>query len=52
MWGSALGRISQTAALSLLVGGRLMAAGFTDRKVVGEVAENLVGQVRELIGWK
>ncbi|XTI85240.1 hypothetical protein V2W45_1373570 [Cenococcum geophilum] len=47
--GSALGRISQTAALSLLVGGWLVAAGFIDRKVIEEVAENLVGQARELI---
>jgi hypothetical protein len=52
VWGSALGRVSQTAALSLLVGGWLVAVGFTDRKVVEEVAENLVGQARELIDWK
>ena len=52
MWGSALGRANQTAALSLLVGGWLVAAGFIDRKVVEEAAENLVGQAWELVGWK
>ena len=35
-----------------LVGGWLVTAGFIDRKVVEEAAENLVGQARELIGWK
>jgi len=34
VWSSALGRVSQTAALSLLVGGWLVVAGFMDRKVV------------------
>ena len=43
MWGSALERVSQTAALSFLVGGWLVAAGFIDRKVVEEAGENLVG---------
>ena len=47
-----LGRVSQTAALNLLVGGWLVAVGFTDRKAVKEAAENLVGQARELVGWK
>lgn len=45
-----LGRVSQTAAFNLLVGGWLVAAGFTDRKAVKEAPENLVGQARELFG--
>ena len=46
VWGSALERVSQTAALSLLVGGWLVAARFIDRKVIEQVRENSVGNER------
>jgi hypothetical protein len=52
-WGVSLpGLIARTAAVGLLVGGGLVAAGVVDRDAVEDGARHLVVQAKDLVHWR